>query len=82
MSSTSPNPPSHNEKRTPAEVQEAVRKQVEKDLLAFLDADVHCSGYIVAWISRRLELEGLLALVDELDSVFIRNGRSILGRKR
>lgn len=82
MSSTCPNPQSHNEKRTPAEVDYATREAILNDLKTFLDADVHCSGYIVAWISHNMELRGLLTLVDELDDVFTRNGRSILGRKK
>jgi hypothetical protein len=75
MSSTSPNPQSHNEKSA---VEAILREALRQDLEQFLDADVHISGYIVAWISRRLPLELLEGLVDELEGVFTVGGRSIL----
>lgn len=58
-----------------------LREALRQDLEQFLEADVHISGYIVAWISRNCPLEDLEALVDELDAVFTVGGRSILTGK-
>lgn len=75
MSSTSPNPQAHNA-RSAAEQQ--LRDSLRADLVEFLAASVYTSGYVVSWISHRMPLDQLEALVDELDGTFTVNGRSIL----
>lgn len=78
MSSTSPNPQSHNAKR---DAEEELRTSLREELFQFVVTDPHIAGYIVAWLSRRCSLEDLEALVDELDGVFTIGGRSILTGK-
>jgi len=61
--------------------QEELRRQLQQDLETFLNAEIHISGYIVAWLARNLRVDQLERLVDELDGVYRYRGGSILGRR-
>jgi hypothetical protein len=60
---------------------QTLRTQMTDDLLTFIRFDNHTIGYLVAWVGQNLELEQLEALVDEMDGMYSRDGRSILGRR-
>jgi hypothetical protein len=50
--------------------EQELRRQLQEDLLRFLDRDVHISGYVVAYVARTMPLELLERLVDELDATY------------
>lgn len=61
----------------------ALREELQEDLLHFLDHDVHIAGYVVAWLSRNIDLADLEALVDELNDAYrLRDGSRVLDHPR